>query len=226
MASAWTLEASAPPPVWCRSCPGIPQSPVSISSLPPQTHPGEDEEDTLARGRGRTCALLLLQPFHLCLIRSVFKPFIFETGVAQAPQVLSPTFGAQDPVRILPRFQTQVDRRHLLYCGHQAALGLMEEGQVGNTFQIVWTREGQSWGQVGSSASLGFLLHGGGGVHIPHLCLSWQDQGKRVRQKQQSLELEGLEALRKLLTGEQTLPPHGLSGLFQAFVEKEHQAYA
>ncbi|XP_026645626.1 secernin-2 [Microtus ochrogaster] len=113
--------------------------------------------------------------------RSVFKPFIFETGVAQAPQVLSPTFGAQDPVRILPRFQTQVDRRHLLYRGHQAALGLMEEGQ---------------------------------------------DQGKRVQQKQQSLELEGLEALRKLLTGEQTLPPHRLSGLFQAFVEKEHQAYA
>ncbi|CAO2645053.1 Scrn2 [Lemmus lemmus] len=113
--------------------------------------------------------------------RSVFKPFIFEAGVAQAPQVLSPTFGAQDPARILPRFQTQVDRRHLLYRRHQAALGLMEEGQ---------------------------------------------DQGNRLRQKQQSLELEGLEALRKLLTGEQTLPPQGLSGLFQAFVEKEHQAYA
>lgn len=64
------------------------------------------------------------------------------------------------------------------------------------------------------------------GVHIPHLCLSWQDQGKQLREKQQSLELEGLEALRKLLTGEQTLPPQGLSGLFQAFVEKEHQAYA
>ncbi|KAK7804435.1 hypothetical protein U0070_017048 [Myodes glareolus] len=113
--------------------------------------------------------------------RSVFKPFIFEAGVAQPPQVLSPTFGAQDPVRILPRFQTQVDRRHSLYRGHQAALGLMEEGQ---------------------------------------------DQGKQLREKQQSLELEGLEALRKLLTGEQTLPPQGLSGLFQAFVEKEHQAYA
>lgn len=50
--------------------------------------------------------------------------------MSQAPQVLSPTFGAQDPVRILPRFQTQVDRRHLLYRGHQAALGLMEDEQV------------------------------------------------------------------------------------------------
>ncbi|XP_017352540.1 secernin-2 isoform X2 [Cebus imitator] len=62
--------------------------------------------------------------------RSVFKPFIFGAGVAQAPQVLSPTFGAQDPVRTLPRFQTQVDRRHILYRGHQAALGLMESDQV------------------------------------------------------------------------------------------------
>lgn len=70
------------------------------------------------------------QSFHLCLIRSVFKPFIFGVGVAQAPQVLSPTFGAQDPVRTVPRFQTQVDRRHTLYRGHQEALGLMERDQV------------------------------------------------------------------------------------------------
>lgn len=62
--------------------------------------------------------------------RSVFKPFVFGVGVAPAPQVLSPTFGAQDPVRTLPRFQTQVDRRHALYRGHQAALGLMESEQV------------------------------------------------------------------------------------------------
>lgn len=68
--------------------------------------------------------------FHLCPIRSVFKPFIFGVGAAQAPQVLSPTFGAQDPARTLPRFQTQVDRRHILYRGHQVALGLMESEQV------------------------------------------------------------------------------------------------
>lgn len=198
---------------------------MSISSLPHQTHPGEAEEDTLTRGHGRTCALLLLRSFHLCLIRSVFKPFIFEAGVAQPPQVLSPTFGAQDPVRILPRFQTQVDRRHSLYCGHQAALGLMEEGQVGNTFQIFWNLETAELGAGGGlQLVLGFSCMEEG-VYIPHLCLSWQDQGKRLQEKQQSLELEGLEALRKLLTGEQTLPSQGLSGLFQAFVEKEHQAY-
>lgn len=61
--------------------------------------------------------------------RSVFKPFIFGVRASQAPQVLSPTFGAQDPVRTLPRFQTQVDRQHTLYRGHQAALGLMESEQ-------------------------------------------------------------------------------------------------
>ncbi|XP_016057720.1 PREDICTED: secernin-2 [Miniopterus natalensis] len=61
--------------------------------------------------------------------RSVFKPFIFGVGAAQAPQVLSPTFGAQDPVRTMPRFQTQVDRRHSLYRRHQEALGLMESEQ-------------------------------------------------------------------------------------------------
>lgn len=111
--------------------------------------------------------------------RSVFKPFIFEVGVSQPPQVLSPTFGAQDPVRILPRFQTQVDRRHSLYRGHQAALGLMDEQE-----------QAQLW------------------------------------QEQQSLEQEGLEALRGLLTGEQTPPPQELGSLFQAFVEREHQVYA
>lgn len=68
--------------------------------------------------------------FHLCPIRSVFKPFIFGVGAAQAPQVLSPTFGAQDPVRTVPRFQTQVDRRHTLYREHQKALGLMDREQV------------------------------------------------------------------------------------------------
>nr|XP_019596240.1 PREDICTED: secernin-2 isoform X3 [Rhinolophus sinicus] len=113
--------------------------------------------------------------------RSVFKPFIFGVGVAQAPQVLSPTFGAQDPVRTVPRFQTQVDRRHTLYRGHQEALGLMERDQ---------------------------------------------DQGQQLQQKQQDLEQEGLEAVRGLLAGEWDPPPQELGGLFQAFVERESQAYA
>uniref|UniRef100_A0A8C6FRA5 Secernin-2 n=1 Tax=Moschus moschiferus TaxID=68415 RepID=A0A8C6FRA5_MOSMO len=113
--------------------------------------------------------------------RSVFKPFIFGVGAAQAPQVLSPTFGAQDPVRTLPRFQTQVDRRHPLYRGHQVALGLMESEQA---------------------------------------------RGQQLRQKQRDLEQEGLTAVWGLLTRECAPPTQELGGLFQAFVEKESQAYA
>lgn len=102
---------------------------MSTSSLPHQTRPGEGRRGRTGQGCDSTCPVTsVLQP--LCLIRSVFKPFIFEVGVSQSPQVLSPSFGAQDPVRILPRFQTRVDRRHSLYRGHQAALGLMEDGQV------------------------------------------------------------------------------------------------
>ncbi|XP_027728406.1 secernin-2 isoform X1 [Vombatus ursinus] len=112
--------------------------------------------------------------------RSVFKPFVFGAEVAQAPQVLSPTFGNKDPVRTHPRFQTQVDRRHLLYRGHQAALGSME---------------------------------------------SDQEQGLQLQKKQQDLEQEGQEVLRKLLAGERALSPQQLASLFQAFVEKESQVY-
>ncbi|CAK6438351.1 unnamed protein product [Pipistrellus nathusii] len=114
--------------------------------------------------------------------RSVFKPFIFGAGAAQAPQVLSPAFGAQDPVRAVPRFRARVDRRHALYRGHQAALGLMESEQE-------------------------------------------QEQGRRLRQKQRDLEQEGLEAVRGLLAGAGAPPSQELGGLFQAFVERESQAY-
>lgn len=68
----------------------------------------------------------------------MFKPFIFGAGTAQAPQVLSPTFGAQDPIRTVPRFQTQVDRRHTLYCEHQKALGLMDREQVTPGIRSYW----------------------------------------------------------------------------------------
>ncbi|OCT59951.1 secernin-2 isoform X1 [Xenopus laevis] len=54
--------------------------------------------------------------------RSVYKPFMFSPRVTQVPWVLSPTFGEQDPVKQIPRFQTQVDRRHELYRQHQRAL--------------------------------------------------------------------------------------------------------
>lgn len=59
-----------------------------------------------------------------------------------------------------------------------------------------------------------------------HLGLSRQDQGRRLRQKQQDLEQEGLQAVRGLLAGAGAPPSQELGGLFQAFVERESQAYA
>lgn len=66
--------------------------------------------------------------------RSVFKPFVFVDNVTCAPQVVSPNFGANDPARKLPRFQTTVDRRHELYREHQRAYeatkGSQEESEA------------------------------------------------------------------------------------------------
>ena len=53
-----------------------------------------------------------------------------------------------------------------------------------------------------------------------------QARGKQLRQKQRDLEQEGLVAVRRLLTRECAPPAQELGGLFQAFVEKETQAYA
>ncbi|XP_056404242.1 secernin-2 [Hyla sarda] len=58
--------------------------------------------------------------------RSVFKPFVFGSRLTQVPWVMSPTFGENDPLRQIPRFQTQVDRRHELYKHHQRALEASE----------------------------------------------------------------------------------------------------
>ncbi|XP_069041762.1 secernin-2 [Lepisosteus oculatus] len=58
--------------------------------------------------------------------RSVFKPFIFTEAVTPVPRVSSPQFGAADPARTQPRFQSRVDRRHELYRAHEAALSAIE----------------------------------------------------------------------------------------------------
>lgn len=58
-----------------------------------------------------------------------------------------------------------------------------------------------------------------------HLCLSRQDQGQQLRQKQCRLEQEGLDAVRGLLAGEWAPSPQELGSLFQAFVERESWVY-
>ncbi|KAM9305975.1 secernin-3 [Gastrophryne carolinensis] len=61
--------------------------------------------------------------------RSVFKPFIFVPQPEQFSETASPVFGADDPVKLKPRFQTKPDRRHQLYKQHQSVLKSMEKSQ-------------------------------------------------------------------------------------------------
>ena len=51
--------------------------------------------------------------------RSVFKPFVFCPEATIGGLTVSPSFGDDDPVKVKPRFQKQVDRRHALYASHQ-----------------------------------------------------------------------------------------------------------
>ncbi|KAK1173112.1 secernin-1-like [Acipenser oxyrinchus oxyrinchus] len=58
--------------------------------------------------------------------RSIFKPFIFVDDVKLVPQAQSPCFGEVDPVKIQPRFESKVDRRHELYKAHEWALTVID----------------------------------------------------------------------------------------------------
>ncbi|XP_042330325.1 secernin-2 isoform X1 [Sceloporus undulatus] len=64
--------------------------------------------------------------------RSIFKPFIFVPNIPSFPQVKSPSFGDEDPIRENPRFQSRVDRRHDLYRQHQLVLEVMDRDQHEN----------------------------------------------------------------------------------------------
>ena len=88
------------------------------------------EGDTLqCQGHGSTCSWLL-QSFNLCLIRSVFKPFIFVDDVKLVPKAQSPCFGDDDPAKKEPRFQEKPDRRHELYKAHEWARAVIESDEV------------------------------------------------------------------------------------------------
>lgn len=50
---------------------------------------------------------------------SAFKPFVFCKDPVVGSLTASPTYGAEDPALVTPRFQSQVDRQHTLYKAHQ-----------------------------------------------------------------------------------------------------------
>nr|XP_033800329.1 secernin-3 [Geotrypetes seraphini]XP_033800330.1 secernin-3 [Geotrypetes seraphini]XP_033800331.1 secernin-3 [Geotrypetes seraphini]XP_033800332.1 secernin-3 [Geotrypetes seraphini]XP_033800333.1 secernin-3 [Geotrypetes seraphini] len=65
--------------------------------------------------------------------RSIFKPFIFVEKVKQLVKTCSPTFGPDDPVKKIPRFQSKPDRRHELYKKHEVATAIMEASKERGT---------------------------------------------------------------------------------------------
>ncbi|KAJ0005649.1 hypothetical protein NQD34_015543 [Periophthalmus magnuspinnatus] len=58
--------------------------------------------------------------------RSVFKPFIFMEGMGQIKETCSPTYGADDPVKKKPRFQSKPDRKHKLFVKHELVSAIIE----------------------------------------------------------------------------------------------------
>ncbi|CAL1582311.1 unnamed protein product [Knipowitschia caucasica] len=58
--------------------------------------------------------------------RSVFKPFIFIDGVGPTKETCSPTYGADDPVKKQPRFQSKPDRKHTLFSTHERVSAIIE----------------------------------------------------------------------------------------------------
>ena len=55
----------------------------------------------------------------------MFKPFIFGPHPDIGKSTISPDYGAEDPRRVIPRFQKTVDRGHELYKGHLKLVDLL-----------------------------------------------------------------------------------------------------
>lgn len=58
--------------------------------------------------------------------RSVFKPFVFLENVAQLKETSSPNYGADDPVKKKPRFQSKPDRKHKLFVKHEVVAAIID----------------------------------------------------------------------------------------------------
>lgn len=58
--------------------------------------------------------------------RSVFKPFIFVKNVHLLKETSSPSYGADDPVKKKPRFQSKPDRKHELFVKHEVVAAIIE----------------------------------------------------------------------------------------------------
>ncbi|CAH1789541.1 unnamed protein product [Owenia fusiformis] len=60
--------------------------------------------------------------------QSIFKPFVFCEGSSIGENTTSPSYGAEDPVKIKPRFAKTVDRKHPLYKLQKQMRSLLDRG--------------------------------------------------------------------------------------------------
>ncbi|KAM8748922.1 secernin-3 [Acanthopagrus schlegelii] len=58
--------------------------------------------------------------------RSVFKPFIFVKHLKPLKETTSPSYGADDPVKRKPRFQSKPDRKHELFVKHELVAAIID----------------------------------------------------------------------------------------------------
>ncbi|KAJ8012755.1 hypothetical protein DPEC_G00046170 [Dallia pectoralis] len=58
--------------------------------------------------------------------RSVFKPFVFVKDIKQLKLTSSPSYGPEDPVKKIPRFQTKPDRKHPLFVKHEVVVAIID----------------------------------------------------------------------------------------------------
>lgn len=61
--------------------------------------------------------------------RSVFKPFVFVKHIKELKETSSPSYGADDPVKKKPRFQSKPDRKHLLFVKHEVAAATIQSSK-------------------------------------------------------------------------------------------------
>ena len=87
-----------------------------------------------------SCHWLTATPNPAC---SVFKPFLFCPDVDIGNMTQSPSYGAEDPARCVPRFQKTVDRMHPLYKAHQTIKPLPGDEVKKNVLAILMDMEDQ-----------------------------------------------------------------------------------
>ncbi|XP_062259206.1 secernin-3 [Platichthys flesus] len=58
--------------------------------------------------------------------KSVFKPFIFVKHTNPLKETTSPSYGPNDPVKKIPRFQSKPDRKHELFAKQQVVTAIID----------------------------------------------------------------------------------------------------